>query len=340
MRTPNQDPPAVARNPGQAQRASIEQEMELKFPNFELLVTAMSANISVSGMFIQTVEPAPVGTTLSFRFRIEDWSPIQGTARVIWNREHDEASDRPAGMGVQFVDADAQSRRMIRYLVDKHLETGGEPFELGDETDFSGELPSAGPSTGQRPSAPEPQSHRMLWAVGALLMVGVVAFGLWFQSTRPPLEEEKAPRSMVEGEQTAISNPIVGPTSEEASDGSEVTSDRKAEEAIEDLVRQWSEAWESGQPSKLLSFYAPDFDPAGRETRAQWETRIEREMSSSSFIRVAISALEISAPSATSGQATFFQSIRSDKRDETVETTLEVNRSEDGWKITRQTHSR
>jgi uncharacterized protein (TIGR02266 family) len=339
MTTPHQDPPAATTNPGQAKRAPIEQEMELKFPNFELLVTAMSANISVSGMFIQTTDPAPVGTTLSFRFRIEDWSPIQGTARVIWNRKHDEAPDRPAGMGVQLVDADAQSRRMIRYLVDKHLETGGEPFELGSATDFPDELPSTGPGTAQRPSVTEPQSNRILWGTGALLMVGVVAVGLWYQSTRP-VSEEETPRPMVEGGQTAISGPVAAPARDEASDASEVTSNRRAEEAIEELVRDWSGAWETGQPDRLLAFYAPDFEPAGRETRAQWETRLEREMKSASFIRVAISALEISAPSATSGQATFFQSIRSDKRDETVETTLEVERSDDGWKITRQTTSR
>ena len=104
MTTPNQDPEVGRSWPGQALRAPIEQEMDLKFSNFELLVTAVSANISTAGMFILSPEPAPVGTTLSFRFRIEDWSPIQGTARVVWNRGRDEASDRPAGMGVAFVE--------------------------------------------------------------------------------------------------------------------------------------------------------------------------------------------------------------------------------------------
>jgi len=342
MTTPNRDPNTGKSTTGQAQRASIEQEMNLKFHNFELLVTAMSANISTSGMFIQAPAPAPapVGTTLSFRFRIEDWSPIQGTARVIWNREQDEAADRPAGMGVSFVDVDAQSRRMIRYLVDKHLETGGEPFDLGSPTDLSSGFGSDQHSAPT--SSPElgPHSNRLLWTVGALLMAGVIGVGLWYQSTRPPVDEDRPPRAIVEAEQTGVSNPVAVSPTDELSDTSAVPGNRQAEEAIQRLVNEWSEAWESGKPDELLSFYAPDFKPAGRETRVQWLARLKREMSNTSFIRVAISALEISAPTASEGQASFYQSIRSDQRDETVKTTLEVVLLNDGWKILRQTNSR
>lgn len=339
MTTPNQDPEVGKSVPGQALRAPIEQEMDLKFSNFELLVTAVSANISTAGMFILSPEPAPVGTTLSFRFRIEDWSPIQGTARVVWNRGRDEASDRPAGMGVAFVDVDAPSRRMIRYLVDKHLETGGEPFDLGQATDLSSDFGADRLSATTSSTELEPHSHRLLWFVGALLMVGVISLGLWFQWTRPPVYEGQPTRAMVKRGQTGVSGPVAA----SPSDGDSLTSlpgDRRAEEAIQQLVEDWSEAWESGQLDELLAFYAPDFKPASRETRAEWEARLNREMSNTSFIRVAISALEVSAPSAAEGQASFYQSIRSDQRDETVKTTLEVVRTKDGWKILRQANSR
>lgn len=340
MTTPNQHPQVGKSLPGQAQRAPIEQEVELKFPNFELLVTAMSANISTSGMFIQTLEPPPVGTTLSFRFRIEDWSPIQGTARVIWNRDRDEAPDRPAGMGVSFVDADAQSRRMIRYLVDKHLEAGGEPFELGHQPELSPDLETARAQASPDSPAARRQTTRLLWAVGAALMVGVVALGLWFQMTRPPVDEGRPPPTMVEGGQTGTAGPAEVSPPDEPSGNSAAPGDRLAEEAIRQLVQDWSAAWEGGQVDELLAFYSPDFEPAGRETRAQWETRVRREISNASFTRVAISALEISAPTASEGQASFFQSIRSDQRNETLRTSLEVARSDDGWKIIRQSSSR
>lgn len=339
MTTPSQDTEVGKNLPGQPQRAPIEQEMELKFSNFELLVTAVSANISTAGMFILSSEPAPVGTTFSFRFRIEDWSPIQGTVRVIWNRELDEASDRPAGMGVAFVDVDAQSRRMIRYLVDKHLAAGGEPFDLGNPIDIPSDSEADRPSTSTGSTASEPHSNRLLWFVGALLMVGVISVGLWFQWTRPPVYEGQPTRAMVRRGQTGVSGPVAGSPSEGDSD-SVLHGNRQAEEAIQQLVEEWSEAWESGRPDELLAFYAPDFKPSGRETRAEWEARLKREMSNTSFIRVAISALEISAPTAAEGQASFYQSIRSDQRDETVRTTLDVVRMNDGWKILRQANSR
>jgi len=340
MTTPNQNPNDGKSMPGQAERAAIEQEMELKFPNFELLVTAMSANISTSGMFIQSPEPAPIGTTLSFRFRIEDWSPIQGTARVIWDREQDEATDRPAGMGVKFVDVDAQSRRMIRYLVDKHLETGGEPFELGSPTEDVAALDLGAPATPQSSPRARTEGTRLLWAVGALLMAGVMAIGLWFQSTHAPDEEEEPPRAMVEGEQTATASPVEVSAADQSPEADAAPVNRRAEEAIERLVQDWAEAWESRESNEVLSHYAADFKPTGRETRAQWEARLKREMEAASFIRVAVSALEISAPTATAGQASFYLSIRTDQRDETVSTSFAVARSDGRWKITRQTNSR
>jgi len=339
MTNTKKQPMLVRSVPGQAKRVSIEQEMELKFPNFELLVTAMSANISTAGMFILSSEPAPVGTTLSFRFRIEDWNPIQGTARVVWNRGRDEASDRPAGMGVAFVDVDAQSRRTIRYLVDKHLETGGEPFDLGHAPDMSSDFGADRLSAATSSPGPVPYSNRLLWFVGALLMVGVVSVGLWYQGTRPPVYEGEPTRAVMKRGQTGVSEPVAASPTDEDSDAS-LPGRRQAEEAIQGLVKEWSEAWESGQPDELLSFYAPDFEPAGSETRAQWEARLKREMSNTSFIRVAISALEISAPTASEGRASFYQSIRSDQRDETVKTTLEVVRTNGGWKILRQANTR
>ena len=340
MNETNRQPSITQGLPGQAQRASIEQEMDLKFPNFELLVTAISANISTSGMFIQTAEPAPVGTTLSFRFRIEDWSPIHGTARVVWNREHDEATDRPAGMGVKFVDVDAQSRRMIRYLVDKHTETGGEPFELGHQDESSSDHGNGTSTTSTNSLAPGPQSNRMLWGVGALCMAIAIGLGLWFQLTRPPAPDESNPPRMVVGEQTGVSSPVQAPSAEESVASVAEPGDRLAEEAIRRLVSDWSAAWESRQADTLISLYSREFEPAGRETRSQWESRIEREMSNATFIRMAISALEISAPTDSQGEASFFQSIRSDQRDDTIRTSLEVVREGDGWKIVRQTITR
>ena len=84
-----------------ARRVPIERKIELRFPNFEGLITRMSANLSTSGMFIQSDTPRSPGTEFDFSIRIEEWSPIQGTAQVVWTRSQTESPERPAGMGVK-----------------------------------------------------------------------------------------------------------------------------------------------------------------------------------------------------------------------------------------------
>ena len=94
-------------------------------------------------------------------------------------------------------------------------------------------------------------------------MAGVLAIGLWFQSTRPTAEEEEPPRALVEGGKTGAPSPIeVSPTDQppEADTG---PMNRQAEEAIERLVQDWAAAWESRESNEVLSHYAADFEPAG-----------------------------------------------------------------------------
>ena len=171
-------------------------------------------------------------------------------------------------------------------------------------------------------------------------MAGVTGLGLWFQLAQQPAAEDGPAKTVVSGAQTAASNPVDDTSEAQPSKDPASIGDREAERSIEQLIQDWSEAWERGEADELLSFYAPEFQPSGRETRAQWEARLRREISNAAFVRVAISALEISAPTASEGQATFYQSYRSDRRDETVRTSLELVRSDGGWKITRQTDSR
>ena len=50
----------------------------------------------------------------------------------------------------QFLDLDAQSRRMIRWLVDKHLQEGGKLFDLDDQHALAATSQSAGEAYGDR----------------------------------------------------------------------------------------------------------------------------------------------------------------------------------------------
>jgi uncharacterized protein (TIGR02266 family) len=116
-----------------SRRVELEREISIRVPRFDTFVTEYSQNISTTGMFIVSEKPQAPGTTFSFEFSVaDDWKLIRGKAQVVWTRYRDEGPERPPGMGVRFLEVDAQSRRLVRWIVEKHLREGGKPFELDE----------------------------------------------------------------------------------------------------------------------------------------------------------------------------------------------------------------
>jgi uncharacterized protein (TIGR02266 family) len=117
----------------ESRRIALEREISIRVPRFDSFVTEYSANISTTGMFIVSENPQPPGTSFSFEFSVaDDWKLIRGRGQVVWTRYRDEGGERRAGMGVRFIELDAQSRRLIRWIVEKHIREGGKPFELDE----------------------------------------------------------------------------------------------------------------------------------------------------------------------------------------------------------------
>lgn len=118
-------------DPSRAPRAPLTTEVRLEFPQLSDFVREYSANISLGGMFIQTRNLKPPGTSFRFELRLaDDFKIIHGRATVVWVRREDEGADRPAGMGVRFDELGGDSRELIFRIVDRHIQKGGEPFEL------------------------------------------------------------------------------------------------------------------------------------------------------------------------------------------------------------------
>lgn len=114
-----------------SRRIRLEREVKIRVPQFDTFVTEYSSNISTTGMFIHTADPKPPGTHVTFEFSVaDDWKLIRGQAQVVWVRHRAQGPEQPPGMGVRFVELDAQSRRLIRWIVEKHIREGGKPFEL------------------------------------------------------------------------------------------------------------------------------------------------------------------------------------------------------------------
>lgn len=331
-----------------AKRVSIQRQTDLRFPNFEGLVTGVSSNLSTSGMFVQSDHPEPAGTEFSFAFRIEEWSPIQGTAKVIWIRSQPESPERPAGMGVQFIDLDAQSRRMIRWLVDKHQQEGGKPFDL--DTVPAGASKYGGPGEVRGKSGKRAARKRRLrrhrsaglsprnrmW-LGLLILAAAAAAGYgswvkWFQD-RPGGGSLKTPDSVEVGGAASMSGSqdtaaTTEPIQVDAQAVTGVTIDEVA-----GFIQSWTDSWEARDAAGVFSHYAEDFDAAIYGGRQQWETEVRRQIDSSNHIRVAVSALEITFPDGNFAQAIFFRSFRSSITNESGRFVLDLEPTENGWKI-------
>lgn len=127
----------------------METQVDLEFETFSGFVTEYSSNVCERGMFVRCKDPKPAGTALSFEFKLSDDSKlIAGLGEVAWARKEDLSEERPAGMGIRFVELDQPSRDLIAKMVENHLKSGGKPFDLspslrdGLETDFRAFLES------------------------------------------------------------------------------------------------------------------------------------------------------------------------------------------------------
>ena len=322
-----------------AKRVAINEAIDLRFPTFEGLVTKISSNLSTTGMFIQSSTPVDVGTEFSFRFRIEEWSPIQGEAKVIWVRKESESPERPAGMGVEFTQLDAQSRRMIRWLVDKHRQEGGTPFDLGRlpaGASRSGPSLATSRATSLASKSRSKTSTLPLMLVWILILAAVGAGAVfWWQN--------RTSRTSGRSDRARATAPLPTRLAEDSGDsvttGTVQTQSPLLESDPADalgLVEAWSAAWEHHRADDLLSLYAEEFTPPDNLSREAWETQIRNRLDEPGFILVAISGLDVSFPQIDRATATFYRSIRSDSKNETGRVSLDLIARDGGWLIVGQ----
>ncbi len=113
--------------------ADFDRRVSLRFANVRRFLTEYSSKISVTGMFLRSEDPRLPGTVLELELTLLDGLKlIRGTGEVVWSRKTDLASEQPAGMGVRFLRLDPTSRRLVYWVVEKHLVGGAEPFDLDD----------------------------------------------------------------------------------------------------------------------------------------------------------------------------------------------------------------
>jgi uncharacterized protein (TIGR02266 family) len=98
-------------------RAALELRVGLRFESVQQFLSAYAGDVSEGGMFVR-MENAPheIGQTVELRFEAGKERIVQGTARIV--------RVDPSGIGLEFVELDETSRKLIEMIVRIKLAAG------------------------------------------------------------------------------------------------------------------------------------------------------------------------------------------------------------------------
>jgi len=104
---------------------------------------------------------------------------------------------------------------------------------------------------------------------------------------------------------------------------------------VEGAVRTWATAWSNRDVERYFSAYSPDFSPPRGQDRRAWEAERRARIGEKSSISVGIEDLVISILG-QAASASFRQVYRADAFSETGRKTLELQRVDGRWLITKE----
>jgi uncharacterized protein (TIGR02266 family) len=95
----------VPRN-GRARRtARFDFEVPVRFRGRRGAGSGVTKNICAGGLFVATLRSLPVGDRIVVKLTFPgDGGPIEVLGEVRWSRTFQELDDRPAGLGLRFID--------------------------------------------------------------------------------------------------------------------------------------------------------------------------------------------------------------------------------------------
>lgn len=112
---PNERPSSVERR----RRARIGCEFEVEFLGESHLIAGLTQDISAGGVFVATYRILPLGTVVSLGLELPSGRVVvRGTVR--WRRDEVEDGDERPGLGIQFMDLDAQTVAVLTEVCRTH----------------------------------------------------------------------------------------------------------------------------------------------------------------------------------------------------------------------------
>jgi type IV pilus assembly protein PilZ len=104
----------------EAPRISFSTMVNVKFESLEEFTSLCSKNISVKGIFLETKDPLPIGSSVSLEFTISgDESPLIKVDGKVTRAVESNPEDPSAipGMGIEFLNLDLESEFIIKSLI-------------------------------------------------------------------------------------------------------------------------------------------------------------------------------------------------------------------------------
>lgn len=115
MTKKNQNPPDDNRR--KFARIYLDSKVKVVFRETEQRNQLLSQNISEGGLFLTSDQLKPIGTKLHFEFRVQDGGEtISGFGIVRWVESDPE---KRKGMGIQFVEINAEGKKILAELFHK-----------------------------------------------------------------------------------------------------------------------------------------------------------------------------------------------------------------------------
>ena len=97
-------------------------ELEVHYRSAQEFLTAYTVNISGGGIFIKTREPLPLNQAVHLRFTLPGIARVFNLhGLVVWTNPQPSRSSFPSGMGVKFMNLDAEGNILIAGFVKAKL---------------------------------------------------------------------------------------------------------------------------------------------------------------------------------------------------------------------------
>jgi len=100
-------------NDSESRREQERVTINKEFESFDAFIQEYVTNISLTGVFIRSKNPLPVGTSVNLKFTVimDDIETIEGTGEVV------RVEEDPPGMGVVFTQLTGYSQQLIGRLL-------------------------------------------------------------------------------------------------------------------------------------------------------------------------------------------------------------------------------